>query len=86
MTGSARMTADEYAAGIAAMVAHARATGGGRSRCCGRGRCATHLAEQSDATTSTIHLGSSIAVVPNYAHQELVVAFTRAAIDARVGS
>lgn len=50
--------------------------------CCDTGLCATHLAEQRDGSThSTIHLGRSLAVVPNYDEQQLVGAFCRVAID-----
>lgn len=59
--------------------------GGGRHSCCQRGMCALHLAEDRPGRnlTSTIHLGRSIAVVPNYDGQELASAFTLAAIEAR---
>lgn len=50
--------------------------------------CARCLAEDHGTTFSTLHLGHSTAVVPNYDAQELVIAFAKAVIDeqlARMG-
>lgn len=51
--------------------------------CCQRTHCATCLAESHPAggTYSTIHLGDGLALVPDYARQELVAAFVRAAYE-----
>lgn len=55
---------------------------------CRQGPCARCLSEDHGPTISTLHLGHSIAVVPNYDGQELAAAFARAAVDvglARLG-
>ena len=72
------ITPREFAKGIQTMLDNNL---GGRLNCCSRGMCCTHLSEDHPAggTASTIHLGSSIAVVPNFASQELVASFARAA-------
>lgn len=70
------ITPTDFARGIEAMIAHARETGGGRSACCQRGRCATHLAEESENHVSTLHLGRSLALFPETEGQTLTAAAT----------
>lgn len=47
------------------------------------GPCGRCLAEEhpDGLSTSSLHLGGSVACVPNYGGQELAVAFAKAAID-----
>lgn len=81
------ITPEEWAAGTAAMIADAHRRGGGRFTCCGRGQCASHLAEEHPAGgTASKHpcdYGTHyvIAETADHGHQELTGAFSRAAIE-----
>lgn len=68
------ITPADYAAGIGTMLEHARSTGGGRTRCCQRGQCATHLAEGDRGHVSTVHLGHGTACFPETEGQALTIA------------
>lgn len=48
--------------------------------CCDTGRCMTHLAE-GKVDASTLRLPGVTMMVPNYAGQELVIAFFNAMIE-----